>query len=306
MEMQYHSRGKLLLSGEYAVLDGALALALPTAPGQSLHIASGDLPGLSWQGLDDTGNPWLTAYFEPTVLRNSPIPGPFPKDPTQRLLYTLQICIQLNPKFMESCLGKSASTRLEFPRLWGLGTSSTFISNLAQWAQVNPYTLLRLTLGGSGYDVACATRDTAVFYQKSGVDTPYIEAVSFRPEFGDSLWLVYLNTKQDSREGIARYRAHQPVSTAFLQQISDLSREFARATTLSDFQDHMRKHEQLISGRLHLQTVQERLFPEYSGAIKSLGAWGGDFILAAGPENTPTYFASKGYTTVFPLAQLMP
>ena len=37
---------------------------------------------------------------------------------------------------------------------------------------------------------------------------------------------------------------------------------------------------------------------DYNGEIKSLGAWGGDFILAAGPTNTPEYFSSKGFNTI--------
>jgi mevalonate kinase len=305
MEIKFHSNGKLLLSGEYAVLDGALALALPTSLGQSLHVTPGDLPGLSWQGLDVSGNTWLTAYFEQDVLSKSPASGPFPTDAVQRLLYTLQVCVQLNPAFLDSCLGKSVCTQLEFPRLWGLGSSSTFIANLGQWANVNPYTLLRLTLGGSGYDVACATQKKPIFYRKDVLDQPIVSEAQFYPEFADLLWLVYLNTKQDSREGINRYRLHRPVSEKFLKQISSLSQEFSCASTLDDFQVLMRMHEQLISGILQLQRVQERLFPDFSGVVKSLGAWGGDFVLAAGPEDTPAYFKNKGYVTVLSLADLM-
>ena len=45
--------------------------------------------------------------------------------------------------------------------------------------------------------------------------------------------------------------------------------------------------------------VKEIYFSDYSGEIKSLGAWGGDFILAAGPINTKKYFEEKGYKTIF-------
>jgi len=34
----FYGNGKLLLSAEYFVLDGAVALALPTKLGQSLHV----------------------------------------------------------------------------------------------------------------------------------------------------------------------------------------------------------------------------------------------------------------------------
>ena len=44
--------------------------------------------------------------------------------------------------------------------------------------------------------------------------------------------------------------------------------------------------------------VKKRLFPDYPGSIKSLGAWGGDFILATGTESEREYFKEKGYTTL--------
>jgi hypothetical protein len=45
--------------------------------------------------------------------------------------------------------------------------------------------------------------------------------------------------------------------------------------------------------------VKFKYFQDYSGEIKSLGAWGGDFILAAGPSNSKEYFIGKGYNSVF-------
>ena len=38
MEKTYYSNGKLLLTGEYVVLDGAEALAVPTRFGQNLTV----------------------------------------------------------------------------------------------------------------------------------------------------------------------------------------------------------------------------------------------------------------------------
>jgi hypothetical protein len=40
------------------------------------------------------------------------------------------------------------------------------------------------------------------------------------------------------------------------------------------------------------------LFPDYSRAIKSLGAWGGDFVLATGNFNEMDYFKQKGFHTI--------
>jgi hypothetical protein len=38
--------------------------------------------------------------------------------------------------------------------------------------------------------------------------------------------------------------------------------------------------------------------------IKSLGAWGGDFVLATGDDKTISYFKSKGYNTVIPYSKM--
>lgn len=305
MKTSFYSHGKLLLSGEYAVLDGALALAIPTRLGQHMEITASNKPGLTWRSLEVDGNFWLETYLSPEVLNAANLFDAFPTTPEQRLLQTLLQVQRLNPEFIDSCLGKSVITQLEFPRLWGLGSSSTFIANLAQWAGVNPYILLERTLGGSGYDLACATQNSPLFYRKTDLNSPEVRPVSFAPPFMDQLWLVYLNTKQDSREGINRYKAHRPVSDAFLSQVSELSRAFTVAAHITEFQELLVAHEDLISGLLGLERVKDRLFPDYPGALKSLGAWGGDFILAAGSQHTPDYFKEKGFPTVFPLRELM-
>ena len=59
------------------------------------------------------------------------------------------------------------------------------------------------------------------------------------------------------------------------------------------------EHEELISQILRKEKVKNKYFLDYDGEIKSLGAWGGDFILAAGPENSNDYFFDKGFKTVF-------
>jgi hypothetical protein len=47
----FYSNGKLLLTGEYVVLDGAEALALPTRFGQNLKVKQGVTQELKWLSL---------------------------------------------------------------------------------------------------------------------------------------------------------------------------------------------------------------------------------------------------------------
>ena len=57
----FYSRGKLLLSGEYLVLKGARALALPTKLGQTLSFEKKQSSQLIWKSLDKNGLSWFSA-----------------------------------------------------------------------------------------------------------------------------------------------------------------------------------------------------------------------------------------------------
>lgn len=53
-----------------------------------------------------------------------------------------------------------------------------------------------------------------------------------------------------------------------------------------------------MSNILEQQTIQEALFEDFKGVIKSLGAWGGDFVLAPSKEDPTNYFNERGYPIV--------
>jgi hypothetical protein len=59
-------------------------------------------------------------------------------------------------------MGYNITTHLNFPKKWGLGTSSTLINNIAQWLQIDAFTLLNNSFGGSGYDIACKITNTII------------------------------------------------------------------------------------------------------------------------------------------------
>ena len=109
---------------------------------------------------------------------------------------------------------------------------------------------------------------------------------------------VYLNKKQDSNKEIDKF-FEMKISDLTINRLSDLTLEFVNSKTLLDFQNCIKKHENIISETLKTTPVKNKYFNDYKGEIKSLGAWGGDFILAAGPINSKKYFYEKGYKTVF-------
>lgn len=299
----FYSHGKILLSGEYLVLDGALALALPTRKGQWLRVEPATAPGLRWTSRSPGGTPWFETHFSPEELA-APAEGGFPAGVRERLLFMLRTARKQAPGFLEGPCALAVETRLEFPREWGLGSSSTLVSNLASWAGIDPYALLGETLGGSGYDLAAARHKGPLFYQlRDG--QPAVADAPFAPGFAGQLFFVYLNRKQDSREGIRRYRQRPFDRQQAALEISSLTRQLAGAPDLGSFCRALERHEALLSGLLGLAPVKEALFPDYPGSLKSLGAWGGDFILATGAEKGHEYFREKGYDTLVPYHEMV-
>jgi len=61
---KFYSSGKLLLSGEYLILDGAAGIGLPTALGQEMLVSNSNLEGvLSWESLDESGVCWFEGSY---------------------------------------------------------------------------------------------------------------------------------------------------------------------------------------------------------------------------------------------------
>lgn len=314
--MNYYSNGKLLLTGEYLVLDGAKSLALPTKFGQDLIVDKITTPQLIWGSFTQSGECWFEAVFDLPKLRlvncsfNSDKEGSA-EFIAETLLEILKEARNLNPKFLHSENGFIVKTNLTFPRNWGLGSSSTLINSIATWAKVDAFKLLWNSFKGSGYDIACAQNDTPIFYQlekdfSTSIEmTPRIEQVKFNPTFKENLFFVHLNQKQDSKEGIAKFRESGNNYQKDIERISIISDEFLNATSVEDLEKLIVEHEQIISSIIKIKPVKEKLFPDYFGEIKSLGAWGGDFVLVTGNEETPNYFKNKGFETVLSYREMI-
>jgi Mevalonate kinase len=301
MQKEFYSNGKLLLTGEYAVLDGALALAIPTSYGQSLKAAPTHSGHLNWVSYDESDREWFRAEFDIEELK---IISTTDAKTAETLVVLLQQAKLDNPLFLSDHEGFLVETHLSFPLSWGLGTSSTLINNLAQWARVDAYELLWKAFGGSGYDIACAQHNSPLTYQlKKG--EPHVEETSFDPFFKDSLFFVHLNQKQSSKEAIAAYRNRSIDKESLIRRISNLTQKMITAPNLSEFEILMEEHETILSETLGILPIKQKLFPDYAGAVKSLGAWGGDFVMATGDESSIAYFHNKGYPTVIPYSKMI-
>lgn len=301
MKTSFYSNGKLLLSAEYFVLDGAEALAIPTRYGQSLEVNKIEEDLLYWKSFDHQNQIWFEGSFD--IENSLQIHSCSNEKIAQTLQTILSEAKKLNPFFLEESQGNEAKSTMNFPREWGLGSSSTLINNIAQWAKVDAFELLYTSFGGSGYDIACAQHNTALIYSNK-TNPPKVKNVVFRPSFSDALFFVYLNKKQNSKEAIHHYKKNTVVTQKHLAAFNELTQEFLKATSLSTFEKVLNSHENLVSSLLGLEKIKDRLFSDYNGAIKSLGGWGGDFILATGKEAV-SYFKNKGYGVVIPYREMI-
>ncbi|AZJ34970.1 GYDIA family GHMP kinase [Tenacibaculum singaporense] len=304
-----YSNGKLLLTGEYVVLDGATSLAVPTKFGQDLIVEPIKESQLIWGSFTHTGECWFEASFDLPKLRLTSATFNSDKEGSaefiaETLRDILQEAKRLNPEFLTTENGFVVKTNLTFPQNWGLGSSSTLINNIATWANVNPFTLLWNAFSGSGYDIACAKHNTPILY-KLEEKLPYIEEVNFNPHFSEELFFVHLNQKQNSREGIAHYKKNKEEAKILIPEIDNLTQEFLKANTSKDLEKIIIEHEQIISSITKQDTVKQKLFSDYFGEVKSLGAWGGDFILAIGNEDTTSYFQQKGFNTILSYKEMI-
>lgn len=300
---KYHANGKLLITSEYLVLKGALALAVPLNKGQSLTVTTSNEPGLNWRAETLEGL-WFEVKFDEqlTILETTDYKK------SENLQLMLRKAIEQNPFIQDKLNYSSVITQLEFDVNWGWGSSSTLLHLLEQWLEIDPYRLMDETIGGSGYDIACAAANQPIFYRRAKGQRPQITPTPFHPPFILQMGIVYLNKKQNSSTQVKSFLETASDNQDLIKKISALSQEFTTEHEIGSFMNLMKQHEKIIAKATGLKPVQELLFTDYKGAIKSLGAWGGDFALFLSEDSFTTnkqWFQSKGYPVVMPFEEVI-
>jgi len=293
----FYSNGKLLITAEYLVLKGALSLAVPTQYGQSLAVYPKAEEGLLWQAYENEKQ-WLNFQLSLDEITNPTEDLPAEKSFIAELLNKALV---LNPNLINGSSFR-IETHLNFNRDWGLGSSSTLINNVAQWAQVDAFELLSRVSKGSGYDVACAQNDTPILFQRLKNRT-WIEACIFSPEFKDQIYFLYLGKKQKTENEVKRFLAEKKDYSQDIQEISNLSLHLLDADSAIDFDEIIVEHEAITSNILGIPSIKKLAFSDFEGSIKSLGAWGGDFAMIRSDWDIKTltnYFRLKGLSTLIP------
>ncbi len=292
--------GKLLITGEYLVMEGAEAFAVPLNKGQSLNVKTSPantLPKLVWNARIPSGL-WFDAEF---LLPSLKIIKTSDSRKASALIKILETVRDVNPLFLTKHENVVVDTVLDFPPQYGFGSSSTLITNIARWAGVDPFELQFKTLGGSAYDIACAVSGTPVIY-KLDKGVPRYKSIAFNPGFKNNLFFVYLGKKQSSAQGIKYFKENSRFSALDIDTVTKITREMVAAGDLDTFSKLMDEHEKLMSKILGLQKVKDLYFTDIEGSVKSLGAWGGDFVLFATKiehEKFIDKLKTKGFSVIF-------
>jgi len=297
---EIYSPGKLMLTSEYFAVDGALVLAVPTKLGQEFFFEEKhDGKSIIFWEAYHQNKLWLKAVID---YKNWQILETNITSSAEFILKVLKDVQSLSEIQFKNTYTYHLKTNLQFPPDYGLGSSSTLMNNLAEWANIDPFHLNSISLGGSGYDIAVAKAKSAVLFQNK----PEIrfKKINFSPKFKDELIFIHLNQKQDSREGINLYKS-KIKSQNLVNEFSDLTRNILLCNELENFSDLILLHEQKISDFIEIPTVKSKFFPDCPTFVKSLGAWGGDFVMSAKFEGFEDYFWGKGFSTVFDWCDLI-
>jgi len=274
-------------------------LAMPLKFGQRLCVEENEQGCISWRSFANDGSIWFSGKYAlngfSVIESSDPDIARFP----QHLLIAAQ---KLNPSFCSTAKGFNVVSTLNYPLLWGLGSSSTLIAAVARWAGIDPFKLHFEVSKGSGYDIACAISNGPVVYSLIE-KKPEFERVTFAPAFADKIYFVYQGTKQDSAEGIRKYQNRNSTpQNESITKASLLTEKMLEASSLSEFESVIRKHEAMISDLLKVPSIRQTIFTDLPGEVKSLGAWGGDFCMLTwrnDPGLLPAYLKSKGLETWF-------
>ncbi len=260
---------------------------------------------IHWISHDKDGKVWFESKiaiidFKPASTTDETI--------SKHLTQLLKSAVRLNSEFLDKWNGFKVLTHLEFERDWGLGSSSTLTHLVAQWAEIHPLSLHFKANAGSGYDVACAGAESPILYQLDGDDIHIEPLDQFRPKYADNLYFVHLNQKQSTATGVAYYTKKVKGKKTLARTLTQLTEELIEAKTLTSFDKIITEHESVLSKALGIDTVKSLQFSDYWGSMKSLGAWGGDFVLATSDRETAEtkqYFAERGYDTVLGLDEIL-
>lgn len=284
-------------------MEGAKALAVPLKLGQSLFVKNSEKNQLIWEAKSPAGLWFKTILKLPTLEVLETNNQIF----SNRLVLLLKNAKELSKHFLNDISGISVETELGFNPEFGFGSSSTLVFCVSKWANVNPYLLQKKTFGGSGFDIACADSKGPITFQRI-VEDIEINKVDLSSSVSSKLFFVYLGNKQQTSKSIKNFKKNAVFTNSDIDRISVITNEAVKAESIEDFEALLTEHEQLMSSVLQTPTIKSSCFPQYDGCVKSLGAWGGDFVLISSrnsKQEISQQMKNLGFNIVFSYSDLV-
>ena len=277
----FFAPGKILLAGEYAVLLGLEAHAVPVKQGQwmeffAYNTPENQAPTVHFKALDEHGESWIenTYDLDSEVWRDTPAPE---LDAFDKVLQFV------SADFWESQTSYRIETRLEFGRETGLGSSSTFIALMAQCFRLDPQKLQEHIFAGSGYDVAVACLGKPLSFWRNEKGAHYRQW-SLPATLTEDWSVVFLGHKVNSRHSAAEIIENLKEVLAepfYKQQFERVLRIVRDAETTASVEAALEMYQLLLAQLVNMDTPYKQfgLKPVKQGLCKWLGAWGGDMLL---------------------------
>jgi mevalonate kinase len=286
-----------MLCGEYAVTIGVEALALPVSAGQWMHVWEFDSPAsqdrIIWEAKELGGETWLNEGFALPLVESV-------EDDSVERKTLLKLLMMAPKETWKSGKSYRIETQLEFDRKSGLGSSSTLVSNFAQFAGLDAQRLQRKVFGGSGYDVAVGSVGRGLVFWKDG-DENHWGPWSLNASLTENWFVVFLGEKQNSRASLnnVKERLQEIQQDDFmLHQLQQVAGAVKMAQQITMLEAGLEMWQALLGMSLGLETPYQQFGfqPVKGGLCKWLGAWGGDMLLVNQTFLTTQSAQLKSYT----------
>ena len=271
-----------MLAGEYLALYGLETFAFPVKFGQKLTVWQSESDGneLKWSSINYLRETWFTTEIDTdSVLEkttdNATVSG--------RICELIQAAKDLNPNFMLKGRYR-VEMELEFDQAFGLGSSSTLVSLVAQWAKVDALVLQEKVFGGSGYDAAVSSVQKPLIYWRNDKNKPNWALWQMDLEVSQNWFLCFPGVKVNSRRSLKEVKERlELISTDsfMMAQLDNILQQIKSADTADAMELSLEIWQAFIAQSLGLKTAYQDLKIEQmkGGLCKYLGAWGGDVFL---------------------------
>lgn len=275
-----------MLCGEYVVIIGVEALALPVSLGQWMYVWEFDSPGggdrLIWEAKEKDGSTWLNESFAlPLEAMEAEAEKSSERDRSREVLHSMLSMVAEG--FWKTGKSYRIETQLEFDRSSGLGSSSTMVANFARFAGLDAQKVQQKVLGGSGYDVAVAELGKGLVFWKNA-EVANWDAWKLSADLTSKWKIVFLGKKQNSRNALADVKGKLmeiEKDDFLMHQLQQVCAAVKMAKQVPMLEAGLEMWQAILAMSLGLETPYQhfKFQPSKGGLCKWLGAWGGDMLL---------------------------